>query len=122
MIRRLLLMLVVAGLLAPLAAADPPAWEWTIPNVINLEATGPEGRVVTFEVSATWNGNTAAVTCAPPSGSTFPIGRTTVQCVAAYQAEQDERDFEVRIRDTMLSVVMVPALTGKSKRKTYPNG
>ena len=47
MIHRLLLVLVIAGFAAPLAASEPPAWDWTIPNNLHAEATGPEGRVVT---------------------------------------------------------------------------
>ena len=109
MSRRLVLLLLLAGLMAPLAAADPPEWDWTIPSGITLEATGPDGRVVTFDVSATWDGNVATVTCTPPSGSTFPIDRTVVNCVATYEAEQDEREFDVRIRDTTPPVVTVPA-------------
>src|SRR5918994_4990007 len=109
MIRRLLIALVIAGLAAPLAAADPPDWDWTIPNHITAEATGPDGRVVEFVVSARWRGNEATVVCTPPSGSTFPIARTTVVCAAAYQAEQDTRDFAVTIRDSTPPVVTVPA-------------
>ena len=91
MIHRLLLVLVIAGFAAPLAASEPPAWDWTIPNNLHAEATGPEGRVVTFTVTARYQGNDATVVCTPPSGSTFPLGRTEVVCVATYQAQQDTR-------------------------------
>jgi len=48
-----------------------------------VEATVPGGAVVTFSVTAT---NTCQpnvpVICAPPSGSLFPLGTNTVNCVA----------------------------------------
>jgi hypothetical protein len=42
-----------------------------------------DGAVVNFTVSATGDsGVPPAITCAPPSGSVFPIGQTTVTCTA----------------------------------------
>jgi len=55
----------------------------TVPGTIHANATSPSGAVVTYSVSATDAvSGTATVTCDPPSGSTFPIGTTTVQCYA----------------------------------------
>ena len=43
---------------------------------------------VTWSASATdWTGNSIAVTCDPASGSSFPVGVTTVQC----EADEDSR-------------------------------
>ena len=43
----------------------------------------PSGTVVSYQVAATDAvTGPASVTCVPPSGSTFPGGRTTVSCVA----------------------------------------
>jgi hypothetical protein len=60
----------------------PPAL--TLPSTINKGATSPAGAVVTFSATATdlVNGSTP-VFCNPPSGSTFPIGTTVVQCATA---------------------------------------
>ncbi len=46
-------------------------------------ATGSAGAVVTFTVTATDDSSVPpTVTCAPASGSVFPIGQTTVACTA----------------------------------------
>jgi hypothetical protein len=53
----------------------------SVPGPINVEAPGPVE--VTYSVSATDNsGNPPTIECTPPSGSTFPIGTTTVNCTA----------------------------------------
>src|SRR5262249_43523181 len=53
----------------------------TVPADISVFATSPAGAVVTFSVSAVddVDGSTP-VTCVPASGSTFPVGTTTVNC------------------------------------------
>src|ERR1019366_7011934 len=53
----------------------------TLPGTINTGATSGAGAVVTFAATATdlVDGSTP-VFCNPPSGSTFPIGTTVVQC------------------------------------------
>lgn len=50
-------------------------------DILNVEATGAGGAIVTFTVNSTDNvdGVLPAV-CSPPSGSTFAIGTTTVDC------------------------------------------
>jgi hypothetical protein len=55
----------------------------TVPSTIHVEATSASGAVVTYTVSANDAiSGPATVTCDPPSGSTFPIGTTTVRCSA----------------------------------------
>jgi hypothetical protein len=55
----------------------------TLPGNIAGVATGPAGAMVSFTVTALDNVNgSVPVTCTPPSGSTFPIGTTTVNCSA----------------------------------------
>ncbi|GCE19719.1 GH25 family lysozyme [Dictyobacter kobayashii] len=57
-----------------------------LPQTITTDATSPAGAVVTYQVSATDPDNPPAqlsIQCAPPSGSTFPIGTTTVNCTAS---------------------------------------
>lgn len=58
-------------------SSEPPAL--TLPADITVDATGPDGAAVTYAVTG-WAG--ATVTCAPASGTTFPIGTTSVQCAA----------------------------------------
>jgi hypothetical protein len=58
----------------------------TVPADMTVEATGPGGAAVDFAslVSATDETDPAnpVVTCDPASGSTFPVGDTTVNCSA----------------------------------------
>lgn len=61
---------------------DAEAPVLTVPASITVNATGPNGAVVTYSVSATDNTGAATVTCVPPSGSTFQVGTTTVNCTA----------------------------------------
>jgi Ca2+-binding RTX toxin-like protein len=62
----------------PVIRATPPA---------PVEATGPEGAVVTYTVTATdaVDGQVTP-TCTPASGSTFPVGNTQVTCTATDSA------------------------------------
>ena len=55
----------------------------TTPDDITVDAVGPQGTAVTFDVTAAdAAGAPLAVDCTPASGSTFPIGRTAVLCTA----------------------------------------
>jgi uncharacterized delta-60 repeat protein len=59
----------------------------TVPASVMADATGPTGATVSFVVSATDDEDLSpAVLCAPPSGSLFPIGDTTVSCTATDDA------------------------------------
>jgi len=50
------------------------------PGNIVTNCTGPNGTVVTYQVAVC--DTNSIVSCEPPSGSPFPIGVTTVTCVA----------------------------------------
>jgi hypothetical protein len=54
------------------------------PRADHTNATSSSGAAVTYSVSATDPDDAlASLKCAPASGSTFPIGTTTVTCTAA---------------------------------------
>ena len=54
-----------------------------VPANITTPATGPGGAVVTYTPPTTTDeGESVPVVCVPPSGSSFPIGLTTVTCTA----------------------------------------
>src|SRR5258708_3150632 len=56
----------------------------TGPGPITRTATSSNGATVVYSVSASDPDDAvASLTCVPPSGSTFPIGTTTVTCTAA---------------------------------------
>ena len=55
----------------------------TVPADITAPATGPSGAVGSLTVTAVDNVDGALpAICAPASGSTFPVGVTTVKCTA----------------------------------------
>lgn len=61
---------------------------WPIPlravcssNII-VTATSPSGATTFYTCSTVGGCSGASISCSPPSGSTFPIGATTVSCVA----------------------------------------
>jgi hypothetical protein len=61
--------------------ATPPVLK--LPGTITAYATSRKGAKVSYTVTATDNvDKNPSVSCAPASGSTFPLGRTTVSCKA----------------------------------------
>jgi hypothetical protein len=58
----------------------------TCPANITADATSAAGAVVTYVASAFDAGGIASFACVPSSGSTFPIGVTTVTCTATDNA------------------------------------
>jgi hypothetical protein len=79
----------------------------TVPEDIVKEATGPDGAAVTFSISATdlVDGNITP-TASPASGSTFPLGTTTVT-VTAEDAHHNpaNKTFTVKVQDTTAPVI-----------------
>jgi HYR domain len=83
-----------------------------VPANIQAEANSPGGSVVNFAApTATDNvdGPIAAVNCAPASGSTFPLGTTTVTCSATdAHGNTGSASFTVRVVDTTPPRLIVP--------------
>ncbi|HXV33392.1 MAG TPA: HYR domain-containing protein [Gaiellaceae bacterium] len=88
--------------------SPPSTFAWTIdatapalPGDVIAEAVSPAGAIVSF--AATDNLDPApALACTHASGSTFPLGETTVTCAAADAAGNASGDgsFTVTVRDT----------------------
>lgn len=78
---------------------------------ITAEATGPSGAVVSFTASANdLVDGSITPTCSSASGSTFPLGTTTVNCSAIDAAgNTDSASFSVSVVDTTPPIVNVPA-------------
>jgi hypothetical protein len=77
-----------------------------------VEATGPDGAVVAFGTpTATDNlDGFVAVTCAPVSGSLFPLGNSGVTCSAQDAAGNTATEsFTVTVQDTTMPALSVPA-------------
>ena len=104
----------------------------TVPADITVQATSAAGAVVTFEVTAQDNvdgtatleedgttvtqdnvGGDIRISCDKPSGSTFPVGDTTVNCTATDAAGNEaSKSFKVTVTplpDTTAPTVTVPA-------------
>ena len=66
-----------------LAAAGVAAPTWaTFPSDIVVPAESPNGRVVTFVAPTATGTPPLTVACTPATGALFPIGTTTVTCMA----------------------------------------
>jgi len=71
----------------PVTVADTTAPVLRVPDPLSVRATSHTGAVVTYAVAAAdVVAPNPAVSCVPASGSTFPIGVTTVACTAADSA------------------------------------
>ena len=66
--------------------------------------------MVTYSVSATDNCSETSISCNPPSGSTFPVGTTTVTCIATDVSDNaDTCTFDITVNDTEAPVATCPA-------------
>jgi hypothetical protein len=93
------------------AAFNSPPIFSNVSGNITKEATGPNGAVVTYPTptATDTDGNPATVVCSPPSGSTFPLGVTTVTCTATgADASVSTSTFTVTVQDTTPPVITVP--------------
>jgi len=69
----------------PVRDTTPPVLR--LPADIVVQASGPDGATVSFNVDATDDvDGPVAVTCEPSSGSRFPLGTTIVSCSASDSA------------------------------------
>ncbi|MFL6228095.1 MAG: kelch repeat-containing protein [Pyrinomonadaceae bacterium] len=82
----------------------------TTPPPVQAEATSPAGAAVTYNVAAMDNsGLSPAVSCTPPSGSTFPLGTTDVACTATDGAGNNSSvSLQVHVMDTTAPSLTVP--------------
>jgi Ca2+-binding RTX toxin-like protein len=88
----------------------------TLPPNQTYEATGPAGAMVTFTATATdLVDTTPTVVCAPPSGSTLPVGSWSVTCTATDDSGNfSTGTFTITVRDTtppVISLIGPAALT-----------
>jgi hypothetical protein len=82
----------------------------SVPGDMTVEATGPAGAVVTYTATANddVDGDLAPI-CNVPSGSTFPLGETTVTCSATDAASNaGDASFKVTVQDTTKPTLNVP--------------
>ncbi|MCH8028008.1 MAG: HYR domain-containing protein [candidate division Zixibacteria bacterium] len=71
---------------------------------------GQCSAVVTYSATATDNCSETSISCSPPSGSVFPVGTTTVTCIATDDAgNADTCTFDITVNDTEAPVATCPA-------------
>jgi hypothetical protein len=120
-IRRFALLVFLAGVLTPFAAAEPDPPTVTVPPDMTEEAQSFAGAVVAYTASATdFQGRSIPVDCDPPSASTFPLGPTVVTCSARSQGQTTTKTFTITVVDRTAPIVTVPA--DKNLRTTSPAG
>jgi hypothetical protein len=80
--------------------ATPPILN--VPGDITAEATSGNGATVTYSYTATDPDDAVlSQSCTPVSGSTFPIGQTTVNCTATdHHNNTATKSFKVTVHDT----------------------
>jgi len=95
----------------------------TPPDTIN-EATGPDGATLEFVATATDAVDpNPVVVCAPPSGSTFPLGDTVVTCTATdASGNVSQGTFTKTVLDTTPPVAACTPTTNPSGQNVPPAG
>jgi hypothetical protein len=101
---------------------DTTAPSLTAPQSQVLEATGSNGAIATWTITASdVVDNTDTVVCTPSSGSMFSVGATSVTCTTSDKAGNTaSTSFTVTVRDTTAPVVNVPATI--TTEATAPQG
>ena len=97
----------------------------TVPANLTREANGPGGALVIFTASASDGVDgpltPAAITCLPASGSTFPLGKTTVTCSASdSHGNSGHSSFVVTVVDTTAPRLNVPKAITLSSPNPLP--
>ena len=96
--------------LLSVVVTDTTAPALDLPDDLTEEATGPDGAAVTFTATAqdVADGEVAP-TCTPDSGSTFPLGDTTVNCEATdTTGNTSSGSFTITVANTTAPVLNLP--------------
>ncbi|HKX48761.1 MAG TPA: sigma-70 family RNA polymerase sigma factor [Gaiellaceae bacterium] len=94
-----------------IAVVDSTAPKLAVPSPPAVEATGPAGAKVEYQVTAKdLVDRRPGVGCTPASGSTFPLGATTVRCSAGdASGNRGEASFPVTVVDTTAPTLVLPS-------------
>jgi hypothetical protein len=98
----------------------PPTLQ--LPANVTKEATGSDGAAVSFSATASDSVDGAvSINCTPASGSTFPLGTTTVTCSATdAHGNTASGSFDVTVVDTTAPALHLP--TDVTAEATGPSG
>jgi hypothetical protein len=93
--------------------ATPPVV--SVPTTLYVEADGPGGSFVHFNVSASDSGAAllpSAISCDPSNGSLFPIGDTLVTCIAHDSlGNRGSARFGIIVQDTTPPAINAPSVS-----------
>jgi hypothetical protein len=94
----------------------------SLPTVPPTEATGPDGAIVNFNVTANdGNFGSEPVVCTPASGSKFKIGTTIVSCYTKDQLGNEvTKYFDVVVQD--ITAPVLPTITDTEVQATSKDG
>jgi hypothetical protein len=83
----------------------------SLPSPITVAASGPSGTAVTYTATANdAHDGPVTASCSPGSGSTFPVGTTTVNCSAKDAAGNTATgSFTVTVQDTSPPTLSLPS-------------
>jgi hypothetical protein len=87
-----------------------------LPDNIVAEATSAAGKVVNYTATAD---GADTFQCSPASGSTFPLGTTTVNCSAMNAAGTSTGSFTVTVQDTTAPTIV--NIDGTPREVLWPN-
>jgi hypothetical protein len=110
-------------LLGSTCSVDSAAPKLELPADMTEEATSKDGAEVAFTARGTDEDPiNPEVTCTPTSGSTFPLGDTTVGCSATDRAGNEARSsFKVTVRDTTPPETVVDLVPGDPTTEDTPS-
>ena len=89
---------------------NPPSFA-NVPSGLTVEANGPSGSAVNYTAPTALDDTDGPrpVSCTPGSGSTFPLGSTSVTCTATDLAgHQAQASFTVAVHDTTAPTLVTP--------------
>jgi hypothetical protein len=95
----------------PVFVADTTAPEVVCPADTTIDCAGPEGLAVSFEVAVSDSCDSAPVlVCTPASGAVFPLGTTSVTCIATdADGNSSQCSFNVTVGvDSIAPVIVCP--------------
>jgi len=97
---------------ATVTVKDVTAPSITCPVGQSVECTGSGSATATFAATATDNCSVGSPSCNPASGSTFPLGPTTVSCTATDgSGNSSQCTTTVTVKDTQAPSITCPAPT-----------
>lgn len=106
-----LALLALTGVVGTSSAAPTREPDLVVPADMTVEAQAPNGAIVSFTASATGRENQSLpVTCSPASGTSFPLGPTTVTCTAQERVDEiATKSFRITVVDRTAPRLVVPA-------------